>query len=77
MRVSAGMHPGRYEIPSLYEQGQLFPTPLAQNAVNQSIQNVHGRYVFDSACKAPSGLAGKLSMGIGGINACVISRLLT
>jgi 3-oxoacyl-[acyl-carrier-protein] synthase II len=59
-----------------YEQGQLFPTPLAREAVNQSIQDVHSRYVFDSACKAPSGLGGKLSMGIGGINACVISRPL-
>lgn len=59
-----------------YEQGQLFPTPLTRGAVNPSIQNVHERYVFDSACKAPPGLGGKLSMGIGGINACVISRPL-
>ncbi len=57
-----------------YEQGQLFPTPLARDAVNPSIQNVHERYVFDSAREAPPALGGKLSMGIGGVNACVISR---
>ena len=30
--------------------------------------------VFDREAPAPPGLAGKLSMGIGGINACVVSR---
>jgi 3-oxoacyl-[acyl-carrier-protein] synthase II len=60
-----------------YDQGQLFPTPLTRDAVNESIKGVHERYVFDSACEAPPGLGGKLSMGIGGINACVISRPLT
>jgi len=60
-----------------YEQGQLFPTPLARDALNESIKNVHERFVFDSACEAPPKLSGKLSMGIGGVNACVISRPLT
>jgi 3-oxoacyl-[acyl-carrier-protein] synthase II len=60
-----------------YEQGRLFPTPVAREAVNETIKNVHERYVFDSACEAPPNLGGKLSMGIGGINACIISRPLT
>jgi hypothetical protein len=32
--------------------------------------------VFNTACDIPEGLSGKLSMGIGGINACVISKKL-
>jgi 3-oxoacyl-(acyl-carrier-protein) synthase len=59
-----------------YEQGRLFRTPLAREEVNPSIASVHERYVFDAGCPAPAELGGKLSMGIGGINACVISRPL-
>ncbi|HVT19038.1 MAG TPA: beta-ketoacyl synthase N-terminal-like domain-containing protein [Thermoanaerobaculia bacterium] len=57
-----------------YERGVLFPTPLARGELNPAIAERHGLYVFDTACAAPAGPAGKLSMGIGGINACVISR---
>jgi 3-oxoacyl-(acyl-carrier-protein) synthase len=59
-----------------YEQGRLFPTPLKKDELNESIRQVHGQFVFDTGCETPEGLAGKLSMGIGGINACVISRPL-
>lgn len=57
-----------------YEQGQLFPTALAAENLNRSIAGVHGRFVFDRAQPFPGQAGGKLSMGIGGINACVISR---
>jgi 3-oxoacyl-[acyl-carrier-protein] synthase II len=57
-----------------YERGALFPTPLARGELNPAIAERHGLYVFDAACPAPAGAAGKLSMGIGGINACVVSR---
>ncbi len=56
-----------------YQRGRLYPTPLAEHDLNQSIAAVHNRIVFDTACAAPSKLGGKLSMGIGGVNACVIS----
>ena len=59
-----------------YEEGRLFPTPLARQELNSIIAGLHDSVVFDSACPFPAGLAGKLSMGIGGINACVISRPL-
>lgn len=59
-----------------YEFGALFPTPLSQAEFNPAIAGLHPRVVFDTACAWPAGLAGKLSMGIGGINACVISRPL-
>jgi len=57
-----------------YGQGKVFPTPLKEAELNKQISRVHGRFVFDETLPAPEGCAGKLSMGVGGINACVISR---
>jgi 3-oxoacyl-(acyl-carrier-protein) synthase len=57
-----------------YERGKIFPTPLARDELNREIAGVHDLFVFDQACPAPQGPVGKLSMGVGGINACVISR---
>ncbi|HEX6903725.1 MAG TPA: beta-ketoacyl synthase N-terminal-like domain-containing protein [Thermoanaerobaculia bacterium] len=59
-----------------YERGRLYPTPLHREELNRQIAGLHDAYVFDEACPADRGLAGKLSMGIGGINACVLSRPL-
>lgn len=59
-----------------YEAGHLFPTPLKEDELNPSIKSVHEGFVFNTSCAAPEQLAGKLSMGIGGINACVLSRPL-
>jgi 3-oxoacyl-[acyl-carrier-protein] synthase II len=57
-----------------YEKGVLYPTPLHPDELNRQIAGIHDTYVFDEPCPASQGLAGKLSMGIGGINACVLSR---
>jgi 3-oxoacyl-[acyl-carrier-protein] synthase II len=57
-----------------YERGRLFPTPIRRSEINPSIAELHDSFVLESDCEAPSGLAGKLSMLIGGVNACVISR---
>ncbi len=57
-----------------YERGRLYPTPLHPGELNREIAGRHRLFVFDRPCDAPAGPAGKLSMGIGGINACVISR---
>jgi 3-oxoacyl-[acyl-carrier-protein] synthase II len=57
-----------------YADGHLFPTPLTRGNLNTAIAATHERFVFDQPHDAPAGLAGKLSMGIGGINACVISK---
>jgi len=59
-----------------YAEGHLFPTPLAHEDLNATIGKMHQNFVFDTACEIPKGLSGKLSMGIGGINACVISKPL-
>jgi len=57
-----------------YARGKLFPTPLERGELNREIAALHGVFAFDRPCAARPGVAGKLSMGIGGINACVISR---
>ncbi len=59
-----------------YERGELFPTPLSPDELNPEIGKVHQRFVFDDGHCAARGVAGKLSMGIGGINACIVSRPL-
>ena len=57
-----------------YEEGSLFPTLLSKDSLNPAIADLHDNFVFDVTCEMPAGLGGKLSMGIGGVNACVISR---
>jgi 3-oxoacyl-(acyl-carrier-protein) synthase len=59
-----------------YERGRLFPTSVPQKEVNPAIRNLHQNFVFLQPCAVSPGIAGKLSMGIGGINACVLSRPL-
>ena len=59
-----------------YEEGRIFPTSLKKDDLNPEIAAVHQLMVFDQPCDVPPGLAGKISMGIGGVNACIISRPL-
>ena len=59
-----------------YQRGELYPTTLSHEELNGQIAEVHDRFVYDSSCTAPGGPVGKLSMGVGGINACVVSRPL-
>ena len=74
--MSAG---GGWELTAQYlgfAEKQLFPTPLSREELNPAIGELHQNFVFDAACEFPVRLSGKLSMGIGGVNACVISRPL-
>ena len=57
-----------------YENGVIFPTPLAEQELNPQILHAHSAFAFDDACPTKPGIAGKLSMGVGGINACILSR---
>ncbi|MEO8181231.1 MAG: beta-ketoacyl synthase N-terminal-like domain-containing protein [Deltaproteobacteria bacterium] len=57
-----------------YERGVLFPTPLAAGEVHDTIQRLGQRLVYNRPIEFPERPVGKLSMGVGGINACVISR---
>jgi 3-oxoacyl-(acyl-carrier-protein) synthase len=57
-----------------YEHGEIYPTPLRADELNDQIARLHQKFVFDTSSPIPVGLAGKLSSGIGGTNACVLSR---
>jgi 3-oxoacyl-(acyl-carrier-protein) synthase len=59
-----------------YARGRLAPTTLRRAEVAEPVAACGTSLVFDDGAVAPAGLAGKLSMGIGGINACVVSRPL-
>lgn len=57
-----------------YARGALFPTPLEPAEVHPAIAELGQQLVFDRAVEFPAKPVGKLSMGVGGINACVVSR---
>jgi 3-oxoacyl-(acyl-carrier-protein) synthase len=57
-----------------YERGHIFPTPLESDEVHPSIRELGQKLVYSQPLEFPSRPVGKLSMGVGGINACVISR---
>ncbi len=68
---------GGWELTAQYlgiTSGKMPPTPLTSAELHPRIESAPYTYVLDEAADAPAGLAGKLSMGIGGINACVVSR---
>ena len=56
------------------ESGQIAPTSLTESELNSQISEVHRNFTGKEAVPLPEGLSGKLSMGVGGINACVICR---
>lgn len=60
-----------------YARGKLFPTPLDPSELNEKIRELGEDFVFNRSVEPPRGVAGKLSMGVGGVNACVISRPLS
>lgn len=55
-------------------QGTIFPTALTDHALHESIRKLDQNMVLDQPQEAAPGPVGKLSMGVGGINACVVSR---
>jgi len=70
---------GGWELTAQYlgvERGRLFPTSLRASDVHESIRGLEQQLVTDSPTPIQSGPVGKLSMGVGGVNACVISRPL-
>jgi 3-oxoacyl-(acyl-carrier-protein) synthase len=70
---------GGWELTAQYlglARGRVHATPLAERDLNAEIAKLHRRFVFDHDCPAPAGVVGKLSMGVGGVNACVLSRPL-
>jgi 3-oxoacyl-[acyl-carrier-protein] synthase II len=68
---------GGWELTAQYlgvERGVLFPTPLEPGEVHPAIEELRQQLVFNRPIDFPASVVGKLSMGVGGINGCVISR---
>jgi 3-oxoacyl-(acyl-carrier-protein) synthase len=55
-------------------QGKLFPMPLTEGELHADVQLHSPRFVDESGCEIDHGYCGKLSMGVGGVNSCVISH---
>jgi 3-oxoacyl-[acyl-carrier-protein] synthase II len=55
-------------------RGRLFPIPLTEGELHADVKVHSARFVQTDGCAVGDGYSGKLSMGIGGINSCVISR---
>lgn len=55
-------------------RGRLFPMPLTEGELHADVKVHAARIVDRDGCVVRRGLSGKLSMGVGGINSCVISR---
>jgi hypothetical protein len=56
------------------EEGILYPTILSRRELNEAIAAIHTNFVFDEPVPFKGSYLGKINMGVGGINACVISR---
>ena len=68
---------GGWELTAQYlghATGQLFPTTLSETEVHAAIAKLGQNLVFNRPVAFPEQAVGKLSMGVGGVNACVISR---
>ncbi|PYQ27099.1 MAG: beta-ketoacyl synthase [Acidobacteria bacterium] len=55
-------------------RGMLFPMSLTEGELHADVKVHSAKFVQESGCEVASGYSGKLSMGVGGINSCVISR---
>ncbi len=57
-----------------YQRGRLYPTPLSAAEVHPAIKAFGNSLVLNESVEFPNKPVGKLSIGVGGVNACVISR---
>jgi hypothetical protein len=55
-------------------EGVLSPTALSEGELQESLRELGQHLVFNQKKSVGPGPVGKLSMGVGGINACVISK---
>jgi 3-oxoacyl-(acyl-carrier-protein) synthase len=68
---------GGWELTAQYlgmAEGVLSPTALSEGELQESLRELGQHLVFNQKKSVGPGPVGKLSMGVGGINACVISK---
>ena len=58
-----------------FAKGVLHPVNIEDGEIHPSIRSMQGSLVGHDPTRAEGRIAGKLNMGVGGVNACVISRL--
>lgn len=71
---------GGWELTAQYlgmARGTLSPTSIRTGTVHPDIAQRHQRFVMEEAAPTKGSYAGKLSMGVGGLNAAIISRKLS
>jgi 3-oxoacyl-(acyl-carrier-protein) synthase len=55
-------------------KGRLYPTALTEGDLHADVRVQSAKFVQEAGSEIRGGYSGKLSMGVGGINSCVISR---
>lgn len=55
-------------------KGRLYPMALTEGELHADVKIQEAKFVSSDGCSISHGYSGKLSMGVGGINSCVISR---
>jgi 3-oxoacyl-[acyl-carrier-protein] synthase II len=55
-------------------RGKLFPMPLTEGELHADVAVHSPKFVNETGYEIAHGYSGKLSMGVGGVNSCVISR---
>ena len=55
-------------------RGKLFPMPLTEGELPADVAVYSPKFVDETGYEIAHGYSGKLSMGVGGVNSCVISR---
>jgi 3-oxoacyl-(acyl-carrier-protein) synthase len=55
-------------------KGRLYPIALTEGELHADVKIQDAKFVSSDGCNVDRGYSGKLSMGVGGINSCVISR---
>jgi len=55
-------------------KGRLYPIALTEGELHADVKVQDAKFVSSEGCSVDRGYSGKLSMGVGGINSCVISR---
>jgi 3-oxoacyl-[acyl-carrier-protein] synthase II len=55
-------------------KGKLYPSELTEGELHADVKIHDAKFVQVDGCQVDGGYSGKMSMGIGGINSCVISR---
>ncbi len=57
-----------------FSNGELHPVNLTNGEINDQIRSTTNGLVRNEARRTDGAVAGKINMGVGGINACVICR---